>query len=85
MKGKGSGRLFFLRYKRLRAARTIATPLAAGSLVGRVADHKALEGIGLLAEARGCPRQLPADLGGLLRGNRRGEWMLVAYRFTGWL
>ena len=72
MKGEGAGRLFFLRMKRLRAAGTIATPLAAGSLVGRLADHRALEGIGLLAEARGCPRQSPADLGGLLRGNRRG-------------
>ena len=72
MKGEGAGRLFLLRMKRLRAARAIATPLAAGSLVGRPADHKALEGIGLLAEARGCPRQSPADLGGLLRGNRRG-------------
>jgi hypothetical protein len=72
MKGEGSGRLFFFRMKRLRAAGTIATPLAAGSLVGRVADHRALEGIGLLAEARGCPRQSPADLGGLLCGNRCG-------------
>jgi hypothetical protein len=73
MKGEGSGRLFFLRTKRLRAAGTIATPLAAGSLAGHLADHKALEGIGLLAGARGCLRQSPADLGGLLRGNRRWE------------
>jgi hypothetical protein len=72
MKGEGAGRLFFLRMKRLRAAGTIATPLAAGSLVGRLADHRTLEGIGLLAEARGCPRHSPPDLGGLLRGNRRG-------------
>lgn len=56
MKGEGSGRLFFLCSKRLRAAGTIATPLVAGSLVGRLADHRAREGIGLLAEARGCPR-----------------------------
>jgi hypothetical protein len=57
--------------KALRAAGAIAIPLAAGSLVGRLADHRALEGIGLLAEARGCPRYSPADLGGLLRGNPR--------------
>ena len=72
MKGEGSGRLFNLRNKRLRAAGTTATPLAAGSLVGRLADHRTLEGIGLLAEARGCPRQSPADHGGLLRGNPHG-------------
>jgi hypothetical protein len=55
MKGEGSGRLSFLRMKRLRAAGTFATPLAVGSLVGRLADHRALEGIGLLAEARVPP------------------------------
>jgi hypothetical protein len=49
MKGEGSGRLFFLRMKRLRAAGTFATPLA-------------------------CCAATVA-----------GEWMLVAYRFTGWL
>ena len=72
MKGEGSGRLLFLRRKRLRSAGTIATPFVAGSLVGRLTDHKALEGIGLLAESRSYPRQSPADSGGLLRGNRRG-------------
>jgi hypothetical protein len=93
MKGDGSGWLFFLGNKRLRAAGTIATRLAAGSLVGRLADHKALEGIGLLAEARGCP-QLLADLGGLLRGNRGGgvdvgrvqiHWLVVnMHMFSPW-
>ena len=39
MNGKVSGRLVFLRMKRVRPPGTFATPLAAGSLVGRLADQ----------------------------------------------
>lgn len=43
--------------KRLRAAGTIATRLAAGILIGLLGDQMALEEIGPIAETQGSSRQ----------------------------
>jgi len=85
MKGEGSGRLFFLRNKRLRAAGTTATRWR------REASSGAWPTIELSKGSDSSPR-LEAALASRLRITAAccaailtGEWTLVAYRFTGWL
>src|ERR1700731_3086477 len=77
MKGEGSGRLFFLRMKRLRAAGTIATPLAATSS----GAWPTIE----LSKGSDSSLRLEAALASRLRisaaccaATVAGEWMLVA-------